>query len=110
MLQGHVASAPEVALRETGVALGLNPWAMETHYTRAAAFARLGAAGLAERTLRAAIDREPQNFVPWALLGDLQVRLGRVAEARRSYARALQLNPLEPALKVPVADPRRALS
>ena len=106
----EVAKDPVSALRESRRALVLNPASLETHYLRAAAFARLGAAGLAEDTLRQAIEREPLNFVPWALLGDLQVRRGRIAQARRAYARARQLNPREPALRLLVADPRRALS
>ena len=39
------------------------------------------------------LSREPHNFVTWALLGDLDVRRGDLAEAAAAYGRASQLNP-----------------
>ena len=53
----------------------------------------------ARRELLAALEREPQNFVTLALLGDLEVRAGRPGRARAWYRRALALNPVDVGLR-----------
>ena len=100
-----LARDPAGALRHSRRALELNDLAMETYYLRAAAFARFGGGAEAERTLRAAIDVEPDNFVPWALLGDLRVRMGRMPEAKAAYAEAQRRNPADAGIAALADDP-----
>ena len=50
----------------------------------------------AEAVLRSALRREPENVRLWLALSNTQVRGDRLASARRSYARARELNPRLP--------------
>lgn len=95
---------PAAALRRTDRSIALNAGALETHYVRAAALARLGDEGAARRTLLQATRIEPRNHVPWALLGDLATRRGDDRLASRSYARAHALNPRDAALAALVSS------
>ena len=76
---------------------------VETLYLRAAALARRDDYEGARRTLLRAAASEPHNFVPHGLLGDLAVRRGDLATARREYAAARQLNPRDPTLRAAAA-------
>jgi cytochrome c-type biogenesis protein CcmH/NrfG len=49
----------------------------------------------ARAALADALDQEPKNFVTWALIGDLESRVGDAAAAQRAYRRASALNPLD---------------
>ena len=104
-----LAADPAAALRSTANSLALNPHAVETYYTRAAAFSRFDEYARARDVLVKASAQEPLNFVPWALQGDLAVRRGDLAAARKAYRTALRLNPREPGLAELAADPRLAL-
>ena len=104
--QEALAERPEEALRQADRALRLDPEATEAYFVKSAALARFGQAEAAEAALREAARREPRNYVTWALLGDLAVRTGELAEARRHYRRALRLNPRDPGLRAHLADPR----
>ena len=46
-------------------------------------------------TLASALRREPENFVTWALAGDLDVRRRDYAHAQAEYRRAAELDPLD---------------
>ena len=105
----QLARDPVQAVATSSDSLALDPFAPETYYTRAAAFARLDDYARAKEALMAAAAHEPRNFVPQALLGDLAVRRGDIAAARAAYARALRLNPRDPVLAALAADPRHAL-
>ena len=100
---------PAGALRASAASLELNPYAVETLYTRAAAYARLDDYARARDALMRAAAREPLNFVPWALLGDLAARRQENGQARAAYRRAVRLNPRDRQLRELVADPSRAL-
>ncbi len=89
---------PQKALRETASSLQLNDSRLETYYTRAAAFARLGDYPDARDTLLEAVRLEPLNAVPWALLGDLATRRGDATAAAQAYQRARALDPGDAAL------------
>ncbi|MCA1689416.1 MAG: hypothetical protein LC720_02935, partial [Actinobacteria bacterium] len=89
---------PEAALRDTRAALRLNGSRVETYYTRASAFARLGDYRDARATLRDAVRIEPVNYVPWVLIGDLATRRGHTGAATAAYARARALDPGDAAL------------
>ena len=82
---------------------------METYYVKAAALARFNQAAGAVAALRQALAHEPDNFVTWALLGDIAVRERRLGVARRDYTRAHQLNPRETILAELSRDPGSAL-
>ena len=84
---------PAAALIDTRRSLALNPYDTATYITASAAHARRGEYDLARQALLAAARREPFNFVPWGLLGDLATRRGDRVQARADYARARALNP-----------------
>jgi tetratricopeptide (TPR) repeat protein len=90
---------PRAALDKAGRSLALNGDAISPYYTRSAAYARLGDYPRARGALLEAIRVEPENFVTWALLGDLAVRHGEPTVAQRYYRRALALNPRDPQLR-----------
>jgi hypothetical protein len=91
-----VTRDPGAALGDARHALALDPYDPETYYVAAAAHARLDRYEQARGDLLEAAAREPFNYVPWALLGDLAARHGDDTEARRNYARAKALDPFDP--------------
>jgi hypothetical protein len=101
---------PDRAVREADDSLSLQRSAVATWYVRSAAQARRGSYAGAVSDLREALRHEPDNFVTWALLGDLALRRGLVDEARRNYRRALELNPRDPSLRELVRNPARFAS
>ncbi len=102
--QGELESRPSAALEATDESLSLNPDSVQAYYLKAAAFARLHAYGAAKLTLHEAIDREPHNYVTWALLGDLLTRHGALDAARRAYHHASVLNPRDRGLRLLASD------
>jgi hypothetical protein len=86
---------PARAVDKANASLSVNPAAVQTYYVKAAALARLGRADEARAALMAALRREPDNFVTWALAGDLDVRRRAFAQAQTEYRRAAQLDPLD---------------
>ncbi len=102
--QDEVAGDPGAALVRVGESLSLNPDSVQAHYTKAAALARLGAYRPARRALDEAIEREPHNYVSWALLGDLTTRRGDFPAALRAYRRAAALNPRDRELRALGSD------
>jgi hypothetical protein len=83
------------ALRDAEQALDLNPESLPAHYAAARAYARLGRYEPARATLVEATRKEPSDYVPWVLLGDLAVRHGDLARARADYRRATALSPYD---------------
>ncbi|MBS0548328.1 MAG: O-antigen ligase family protein [Proteobacteria bacterium] len=106
--QGELESSPADALAASDESLSLNPDSLQGYYLRGAAFARLHDFAAARHSLEEAIEREPHNYVSWALLGDLLTRHGAVAEARRAYRHASSLNPRDRGL-LRLASDRAAL-
>jgi tetratricopeptide (TPR) repeat protein len=103
------AGQPQRALALARDSLGLNPEVLDALYLEAAALARGGDYAGARAALIEATRREPSNFVPWALLGDLAVRRGDFALAGENYGRAARLNPQDPTLQLLARDPEVAL-
>ena len=103
----EVATEPLRALDKVGESLSLNPDSVQAYYVKASALARLDAYAPARAALLEAIDREPHNYVTWALLGDLATRRGDIPAAMRAYRRAASLNPRDRELKA--LGTRRAL-
>jgi len=104
--QSALAGDPQRAIAEANRALRLDREAIAAYYAKAAALARFGAGDAARAVLLDATRREPQNFVTWALLGDLSVRQGDLRAARADYGQAHRLNPRDPSLARLAADPR----
>lgn len=97
--KGHLPGRPDLALRDARRSLDLNPEAMSAYYASAAASAGLGSYDGARDALLEATRREPSNYVPWGLLGDLETRRGNTAGARAAYAKASMLSPFDPDLR-----------
>jgi Flp pilus assembly protein TadD len=88
-----LAKDPVYALQKARDSLALNDESLPTYYLRSAAWARLGDYPRARSALLEATRREPHDFVPWALLGDLAMRRGDRAVARSDYRHSSRLNP-----------------
>jgi O-antigen ligase len=95
---GQVARAPRSAIGALQHAAQLNPYSMNPLYALSAAYAKLDDYADARASLELAGRREPDNYVPHALLGDLALRRGAYATATADYGRALKLNPRDPQL------------
>jgi len=108
--QDIVATDPRGALDKSADSLSLNDESLPAYYVQAAAHARLGRYEPARASLLEATRREAHDFVPWGLLGDLAVRRGDFAQARRDYGRASELNPRDAGLEQLARRPRSALT
>jgi cytochrome c-type biogenesis protein CcmH/NrfG len=84
---------PTNAIEAANRSIALNPERVDTYVVKAAAYARTGDYAAARRVLLIAVHKEPHNYVPWALLGDLAMRRRLPDQARRNYQRASRLNP-----------------
>jgi hypothetical protein len=104
-----VASDPVEALRLANKSLALNGDSLPAIYLKSASYAQLGIYGKSRAALIEATRKEPHDWLSWALLGDLEVRRGGIAQARRHYSRALRLNPRDDGLQQLVKNPRLAL-
>ena len=107
--QDALPARPADALVEAERALRLDREAIDAYYVKSAALARFGRGAAARAVLLEATRREPRDFLTWTLVGDLEVRMGDLEAARRSYGRALRLNPRDESLKRLVADPAAIL-
>jgi O-Antigen ligase len=95
---GEITRSPQKALGTLHEALSLDPYALTTLYSIAAAYAQLDDYADARDALLLAARREPHNYVPPALLGDLALRRGLYTVALAQYRHALTLNPRDPDL------------
>jgi tetratricopeptide (TPR) repeat protein len=102
----HLRSDPVEALRLANQSLAFNDDSLPALYVKSAAYARLGRYRPARAALLQATRLEPHDHLPWALLGDLAVRRGDFATARRAYRRASELNPKSGAIRVLARNPR----
>ena len=106
--QAELASRPAAAIRDASRSLRLDGANLTAYYVKAAGQARFGRAVVAHATLLAAARTDPQDYVTWTLLGDLQVRRGDLAGARAYYSHAHVLNPNDPTLAMLAAHPASA--
>ena len=107
--ESQLGDDPRAALADANRAIDLDPGDMAARYLRSAAHARFGDYERAREALAEAARREPHNPVPWALLGDLAVRRGDLAQAAQDYSRASELNPKDQYLAEAAADPRSVI-
>jgi hypothetical protein len=98
---------PAKALREANRSLRIVPDAIGSYHVKAAALARYGEADAARAVLLEALRRKPEDWVTWALLGDLEMRSGARERAARAYGRATTLNPRDRGLRALRDDARR---
>jgi hypothetical protein len=94
-----IARSPRAAIGALSEAQKLDPYSLSTLYSLAAAYARQDNYSRARDALLLAAAREPQNYVPPALLGDLATRRGDARLAAIEYRRALALNPYDVQLR-----------
>ena len=91
---GRIAAALGSARR----AARLDPLAVSPLLTQAAVLQQMGQNRAALAVLQDAARLQPQNYLVWYALGELQQgALGQAAAARASFTRALALNPLDAA-------------
>lgn len=100
-----VEADPRRAVELADKSISIDGDLLEAYYTRAAAMARLGDYPAARGALLQAAAREPRNYVPYVLLGDLATRRGDRAAARRAYAQANRLDPFDVAHGAPFKIP-----
>jgi cytochrome c-type biogenesis protein CcmH/NrfG len=106
--RNDLAARPEAAVVQADRSLRLDPESVAAYQLKAAALARFNQASAARRSLLEATRREPKDFVTWALLGDLAVRMGDFDKAQDAYGRAHNLNPRDQTLAVLSRDPHSA--
>lgn len=92
-------SSAAASLDSARTAAALDPVSVTPLYLEAAALESEGRRPAARGKLHDALELEPSNFVTLGLLGDLEVRAGNDAVARRYYRQALALNPLDTGLR-----------
>ena len=93
----RATSAHRLSLAQT--AGRLNPFSITPRYLEAGALEEQGKRAAARAKLLGTLDLEPNSFVTFGLLGDLETRAGHPARARAWYRRALKLNPLDSGLQ-----------
>jgi hypothetical protein len=103
--RSELRASPASAVTDANRSLTIDSDAIQTYYVKAAALARFGQAPAAEAALEQALAREPDNFVTWALLGDIAVREGRTGVAGWDYRHAHALNPRNATLAALAAHP-----
>jgi hypothetical protein len=103
--QNELEAHPAAAITDANRSLDIDSDAVETYYVKAAVLARFDQAAAARVVLKRALEREPNNFVTWTLLGDIAVREQDLSEARHDYVRAHQLNPRDVGLRALAANP-----
>ncbi|MEZ5120429.1 MAG: tetratricopeptide repeat protein [Solirubrobacterales bacterium] len=93
------SATPATQLSSARTASKLNPVSVVPWYLMASAHESMGQRAQARADLTTALDKEPANFATMGVIGDFYARQGRYRAARRWYARALRLNPLDVGLQ-----------
>jgi UDP-N-acetylmuramyl pentapeptide phosphotransferase/UDP-N-acetylglucosamine-1-phosphate transferase/O-antigen ligase len=107
--RAELAAHPADAIVDAGRALRLDGANLDAYYVKAAGQARFDEAAASRTTLLSAAREDPQNFVTWSLLGDLEVRLHDFRAAEAFYRHAHALDPNDPTIASLAADPASAL-
>jgi tetratricopeptide (TPR) repeat protein len=90
---------PQSAVAALERASNFNPLATQALIAKAVLNRRLGMYSEARRSLREAIERDPNNWFAHFELGLLEASVGNGAEASGSFALALLLNPRQPLIR-----------
>jgi hypothetical protein len=104
--QAELASHPRSAIDDANQALAYDADNLQAYYLKSAAYARLDDYPSSRATLLAAVRREPNNWITYALLGDLTARARDYRAAAAAYGRASALNPIDKGLRALAANPR----
>ena len=93
--QQQLAAAGDVegAMEASDSATRFDPFTTEPLQTWASILQNQGRNPEAERTLRRAIQREPNDYILHLSLGNLQMEMGNFADAEDSFREVLRLNP-----------------
>lgn len=105
--QQRLAAAGDLegSMDSAQLAARLDPFNPEPLQAQSVLLQRQGRTQDAVEALRTAAERDPHNYVPRMLLGNLQsVRLNDYAAAAESYRQALELNPNSSTLKASLAQ------
>ncbi len=94
--EGELASDPAASLSDINRSLSIDSDSVQSYYLRAAALAHFGEQAATNAALHDALRLEPDNFVTWALLGDVATREHRPQQALQYYRTAHRLNPRQP--------------
>jgi O-antigen ligase len=81
------------ALDSAASAQRLQPWAASPYLQRALVEERAGDLTAADRSIRAAIERDPTDWRLWLAASRIQTKFGDFRTAQQSYRRAASLNP-----------------
>jgi tetratricopeptide (TPR) repeat protein len=84
------------ALAAARAARDIQPWAASPYLQLTLVDERLGRLGAARASIHEAIDRDGEDWRLWLIAARLETKAGAVAQARRSLARAVELNPRSP--------------
>jgi tetratricopeptide (TPR) repeat protein len=84
------------ALRAASAARAIEPWAASGHLQVALVLERARMLGAARRSVRRALDADPDDWRIWLVAARLSVKAGAPDDARRDLARAAALNPRSP--------------
>jgi Flp pilus assembly protein TadD len=83
-------------LRAASAARAIEPWAASGHLQVALVLERAGMLDAARRSVRRALDADPDDWRIWLVAARLSVKAGAPDDARRDLARAAALNPRSP--------------
>ena len=108
--ESRLASNPTQALHDAQRSLAFNGASVPARYLESAAYTRMGDYARSRGALFAALQQEPNNWLTWALLGDVAVRDRDFRTASVYYRHALVLNPRDPTVAAAAKDPRSALA
>ena len=97
--EDRLESDPRDAIRKADDSLALNDESTDTYYVKSAGYARLGDFRRSLAALREAVEREPSNYVTYALMGDLANRRGEYRLSSRFYRSASERNPRDGLLR-----------
>ncbi len=95
--QQQLAAAGDVeeAMEAASVAARLNPFDPEPLQAQSSLLQNQGRGQAVERSLQRAILRDPNNYVLYVSLGNLQMSMGEYEAAEETFREVLRLNPME---------------
>lgn len=98
------AGNTEEAVGAANTAARYDPFSPEPLQARASLLQSQGKNQLAEDVLQQAIGRDPNNFVLYLSLGNLQMSMGKFEAAEESFREVLRLNPMASAATSGIAQ------
>ena len=84
------------ALDDAAAARNIQPWAASPYLQLALVQEAVGDLEAADQAIREGIERDPLDWRLWLVASRIETKAGEIAAARRSLARAAELNPRSP--------------